>query len=64
MAGDVFLVVDHQRLQDLQEFDTPASTDEAARAAAVEMAKRTGLPCHILGVVATVEPEVSVKWRT
>jgi hypothetical protein len=63
MAGDVLIVVDDQRLRDLQEFDTPASTDEAARAAAAEMAKRTGLPCHILGVVATVEPEVSIKWR-
>lgn len=58
----VLIVVDAQRLKDLQEFDTPADTDEQARAEAAAMAQRTGLPCYVLGVVATTVPEVTVRW--
>lgn len=58
----VLLVVDAQRLKDLQEFDTPAETEDQARIEAAEMAQRTGLPCYVLGVVATAVPEVIVRW--
>ena len=64
-AGDVFIIVDAERLADLaKRFDTSAETREAARAAAAEMAKRTGMPCHVLGITDTVEPQLQVRWTT
>ena len=59
----VYIVVDAERLADLaKRFDTSAETREAARVAAAEMAKRTCIPCHVLGVTDTVEPEIQVRW--
>ena len=59
----VYIIVDAQRLADLaKRFDTSAETREAARVAAADMAKRTGIPCHVLGVTDTVEPEIQVRW--
>ena len=65
MPESVFIDVDAERLADLaKRFDTSAETREAARAAAVEMAKRTGMPCHVLGITDTVEPQMQVRWTT
>ena len=59
----VYIIVDAERLADLaKRFDTSAETRESARAAAAEMARRTGIPCHVLSVTDTVEPEVHVRW--
>ena len=60
----MFFIVDAERLKDLRKFDTVAETEEQARAAAVEMAQSTGIPCHILSIVATAVPDLTVKWST
>lgn len=61
---DKFLIMDKQRLDDIYRFDTSATTQEEARAAAAEMARKTGLPCYVLGIIAVAEPEVTIKWSS
>ena len=62
-TASVYIIVDAERLADLaKRFDTSAETREAARVAAADMAKRTGIPCHVLGITDTVEPEIHVRW--
>ena len=69
----VYIIVDAERLADLADlakrladmakrFDTAAETCEASRVADADMAKRAGIPCHVLGVTDTVEPEIHVRW--
>lgn len=56
------LVVDQARLADLGDFDTPADSLDQARALAEQMARETGQPCHVLAVVATVRPGLTLSW--
>lgn len=57
------LIVDNIRLSDLAEFDTPADTLEQARALADEMCQKTGITCHVLAVVGTVHPGLTLTWE-
>jgi hypothetical protein len=56
------IIVDDFRLYDLGQFDTPAETPEDAKAKAEELCRQTGLPCHVLAVVATVRPGLNLEW--
>lgn len=62
--NDVFVIMDKQRLGDIYQFDTSAPSQEEAMAAAAEMARKTGLPCYVLGIIAVAEPEVTIKWSS
>lgn len=56
------IIVDDHRLYDLGQFDTPAETLADAKAKAEELCRQTGLPCHVLAVVATVRPGLNLEW--
>lgn len=56
------IVVDHVRLADLGDFDTPAETLDHARILAEQMCRQTGQPCHVLAVVATAQPGLTITW--
>lgn len=56
------IIVDDHRLYDLGIFDTPAETPDEAKAKAEELCRQTGLPCHVLAVVATVSPGLTLEW--
>ena len=58
------IVVDHDRLSDLGEFDTPADDFDHARILAEALCRQTGRPCHVLAVVATVRPGLTMTWST
>jgi hypothetical protein len=65
-AGDAavitHVVVDHVRLGDLGKFDTPAEDFDHARILAEALCRQTGQPCHVLAVVATVQPGLTLTW--
>lgn len=56
------IVVDNVRLADLGQFDTPAQDLDQARQLAEALCRETGQPCHVLAVVATVEPGLTLTW--
>ena len=56
------IVVDDFRLYDLGQFDTPAETLDHARLLAEALCRQTGQPCHVLAVVATIEPGLTLTW--
>ena len=56
------IVVDHDRLGDLGQFDTPAENIDHARILAEALCRETGQRCHVLAVVATVEPGLTLTW--
>ena len=58
------IVVDQVRLGDLGEFDTPAEDLDHARILAEALARQTGQRCHVLAVVASVDPGLTLTWST
>jgi hypothetical protein len=56
------IVVDDFRLYDLGQFDTPAEDLDHARILAEALCRETGQRCHVLAVVATVEPGLTLTW--
>lgn len=62
MLKPTHIIVDDFRLYDLGQFDTPAESMADARAKAEELCRQTGLPCHVLAVVATVRPGLNLEW--
>ena len=56
------IVVDHVRLADLGRFDTAAENLDHARILAEALCRQTGQPCHVLAVVATVQPGLTLTW--